>query len=72
MNDLLSVVTDHLSRIYPMQDFRAIARQALEVMELAPDAHPCRLHQNKWDQSDVWMITYGDSVIDPTLRLCKH
>lgn len=65
MNDLLSVVTDHLSRIYPMQDFRAIARQALEVMKLAPDTHPCRLHQNKWDQSDVWMITYGDSVIEP-------
>lgn len=65
MNHVLSAVTDHLSRIYPELDYQSIAREALQLMQLDADSKPCALHQNKWDQSDIWLITYGDSVMEP-------
>ena len=71
MNDLLSVVSDHLSRIYPDFDFETIAQEALEAMQLDAKAEPRPLHQNKWDQTDIWMITYGDSVVEEDVAPLK-
>lgn len=62
---LLDVVNDHLSRIYPNLDYGDIARQAIDIMRLSPQSEPCGLHLNKWSQRDAWLITYGDSVIEP-------
>ena len=62
---LLSVVEDHLQRIYPEQDNLDLARSAIEKMGLQADDAPCPLHQNKWSERDIWVITYGDSVVSP-------
>ena len=61
--NLLAVVSDHLHRIYPKEDYHQLASQAIDTMGLAADDTPCPLHQNKWSEKDVWVITYGDSVI---------
>jgi sucrose phosphorylase len=34
-------------------------------MRLDATVAPCPLHQNKWNETDVWMIAYGDSVVEP-------
>lgn len=68
---LLSVVEDHLQRIYPERDNVDLARRAIEKMGLQVDDGPCPLHQNKWSERDIWVITYGDSVISPGLAPLK-
>jgi len=60
---LISAVTDHLSRIYPELDCRDLARRTLDKMQLDSDSQACPLHQNKWNEQDVWVITYGDSIV---------
>lgn len=52
---LLSVVEDHLQRIYPEQDNLDLARSAIEKMGLQADDAPCPLHQNKWSERDIWV-----------------
>ncbi len=59
----LTSIEEHLSRIYPDLDTAELAKQTLETMGLKADSLTEPLHQNKWDQQDVWVITYGDSVI---------
>ncbi len=58
---ILTVVRDHLSRIYPSQETE-VTHKALQAMGLQPEQETQPLHQNKWSEQDVWMITYGDSV----------
>ena len=62
---LLPVVIDHLCRIYPDEDNNALASRILEAMHLEQDAFTAELHQNKWSESDLWVITYGDSILHP-------
>ncbi len=64
--DLLLRVIHHLEVIYsgrvlsrPTED---IAADLLELMRLSPDTTPTMPHRNLWDQSEIAMITYGDSV----------
>ncbi len=71
---LLPVVAEHLSRIYPTLDCQELAQQALRKMRLELDSDACRLHQNKWSERDVWVITYGDSVVtqdEPPLQTLR-
>ncbi len=51
-----------LEVVYPQQDCGALADQLLETMGLAPDLSPPPAHRNNWDQSDVALITYADSI----------
>ncbi len=51
-----------LEVVYPEQDCDALGDQLLGIMGLAPDQPPPPPHQNNWNQSDVALITYADSV----------
>ncbi|GHA09333.1 sucrose phosphorylase [Arenicella chitinivorans] len=62
---LLPVVIDHLCRIYPDEDNNTLASRILEAMHLEQGAFTAELHQNKWSESDLWVITYGDSILHP-------
>ncbi|RBP49311.1 alpha-amylase family glycosyl hydrolase [Arenicella xantha] len=59
---LLPVVIDHLCRIYPERDATELADQIFAAMHLDHEAFSSELHRNKWDESDIWVITYGDSI----------
>lgn len=60
---LINVVEEHLSRIYPEHDVKALTKQTLSAINLTEVDYSTPLHQNKWSESDVWMIAYGDSVM---------
>ena len=59
-----TAVHDHLSRIYPDTNTQKLTDDTLSAMGLSNANNTQALHQNKWSQEDVWVITYGDSIID--------
>ncbi|WP_203301666.1 sugar phosphorylase [Marinobacter sediminum] len=54
-----------LTTVYPDLDCEALADQLLETMGLEPEQPPPPAHQNNWDEADVVLITYADSVQQP-------
>jgi sucrose phosphorylase len=67
--DLNYRVVDHLKRIYSDLDDAEIvvlADSILQALGLSGDDQTSYFHENKWSQDDVWLITYGDTVLEPT------
>ncbi|MFT6408219.1 MAG: sucrose phosphorylase [Arenicella sp.] len=60
----LDKVVDHLSRIYPDHDQQRLARRILRRIGIDVGACTAEPFENKWSQSDAWLITYADSVIE--------
>src|SRR5210317_2113251 len=55
-------VAGHLKLIYPELEVADLVSESLAVMGLSADTPSPEPHRNIWDQSDVMMITYGDSL----------
>mgnify|MGYP005993279545 CR=1 FL=1 len=55
-------VISHLSVIYPDEDLDTLASELIHIMALDEDCIKADSHGNRWDQKDIWMITYGDSI----------
>lgn len=55
-------VSAHLSLIYPNEDIDQLATRVIHEMGLDEDLIKPKSHGNRWDESDIWMITYGDSI----------
>ena len=53
---------EHLSLIYPEQDVRPVIDRLIDAMGFESGLQEPLQHRNKWDQSDVMVITYGDSM----------
>ncbi|WP_373002341.1 sugar phosphorylase [Marinobacter sp.] len=51
-----------LEVVYPALDCDFLAEQLLTTMGLEPNQDPPPAHQNNWDESDVVLITYADTV----------
>ena len=68
---IATAVTEHLSIIYPEAGCSALANRLIEIMMLDGSASYTHLPENKWTESDCWMITYGDSVIEPNVAPLK-
>ncbi|WP_339753816.1 sugar phosphorylase [uncultured Marinobacter sp.] len=51
-----------LEVVYPELDGDFLADQLLATMALEPNKSPPPAHQNNWDESDVVLITYADTV----------
>ncbi|MCP4064423.1 MAG: alpha-amylase, partial [Gammaproteobacteria bacterium] len=51
-----------LDVVYPELDCDFLAEQLLTTMGLEPNQAPPPAHQNNWDESDVVLITYADTV----------
>ncbi|MEO0368479.1 MAG: sugar phosphorylase [Pseudomonadota bacterium] len=60
---LREVVADHVSRVYESLDSAELAEQLVGFMGVAADSPHHPPHENHWDNNDVWMITYGDSIV---------
>ncbi|MBW4936081.1 sugar phosphorylase [Marinobacter sp. F4206] len=52
-----------LDVVYPALDCDFLAEQLLQTMGLAPNQPPPPAHQNNWDESDIVLITYADTVL---------
>ena len=61
-------VVHHLQTIYAdielSQSHEEIAATLLETMRLTPACESPAAHRNLWDQTDIAMITYGDSILE--------
>ena len=59
-------VTHHLDSIYAHVELAltssALADELITLMRLDQDCYEAPPHRNLWDQTDVAMITYGDSI----------
>ncbi|GLP95570.1 sugar phosphorylase [Paraferrimonas sedimenticola] len=53
----------YLEQLYPKLDAHQLARQCLYQMELDFEVTTPSAHNNSWDQSDCWLISYGDSIL---------
>lgn len=54
-----------LEVVYPAIDNSELADRLLAAMGLAPETPAPPAHRNNWDQSDVLLITYADSIQAP-------
>ncbi len=61
-SELLLRLQNHLSVLYPEHEPTVLARQMIEIMGLSENAPLPPQFQNCWDQGDIWMISYGDSI----------
>jgi sucrose phosphorylase len=55
-------LTSHLQTLYPNLDASELARTCLSTFNLDPNTESPRPHQNLWDQSDIMLITYADTL----------
>lgn len=55
----------HLAYLYPETDTPLLADQIIEIMAFKNDCHETPQFQNHWDQSDIAVITYGNTVKNP-------
>lgn len=68
-------VISHLAVIYPTEDSDSLAKQLIEIMGLEEDCIKVNSHNNRWDETDIIMITYGDSIQSdacPPLQSLSH
>lgn len=56
-------ILNHLDHIYPDGDNHILADQIIELMDFDDSAEPAECHRNLWNQNDIVLITYGDSVL---------
>lgn len=79
--DKLSAVTEkvrhHLDIIYEdiplLGDIDDVTKSLLKRMRIAreEDIHTPLVHTNLWSEKDIVLITYGDSIIEPSAELAE-
>ncbi len=62
MSELQQRLIHHLQALYPSADTTELANQILRDMRLTPDTPSPGRHTGSWDQRDIMVITYGNSV----------
>ncbi|QIL88640.1 alpha-amylase [Microbulbifer sp. SH-1] len=68
-------VVDHLRFIYPQMEVEPIAHELTRLMRLDEDCQHPLAHKNLWDQTDIAVITYGNSILSdnrPPLKTLHH
>ncbi|WP_075187601.1 alpha-amylase family glycosyl hydrolase [Teredinibacter haidensis] len=60
--DLRFLVESHLAFIYEDIDVDSLATRLMQLMGINNSCLKPGIHENSWNQSDVLMITYGDSI----------
>ena len=57
-------IAEHLELIYPNHGREPLVDEIIRIMGFEHFVDKVKPHENQWDQRDVLMITYGDSIID--------
>lgn len=60
--ELMQKLAGMLEQVYPALDTRWLAGELIQSMALSVDAKGPPAHQNNWNEGDVLLITYADSV----------
>lgn len=61
--ELQQKLCPHLATVYPDIDYEYWAEKIVSCMRYSNDLPNVAAHQNHWDQSDIALITYGDSIV---------
>ncbi len=64
LDELRSKLAGSLEFIYPDIDTQYLATQLIETMGLDKECHRPGDHQNNWDEAEVLLITYADTIRD--------
>ncbi|MGQ8363761.1 sugar phosphorylase [Glaciecola sp. 1036] len=75
-DNLVDKIVRHLEFIYAEveleKDYLTVAKELLDAMRLTPvNMQTPTPHSNLWDEKDVVLITYGDSVYEPAPELVE-
>ena len=69
LDSLHQKVVHHLELIYgtdnSAQELGSLAEELIAIMSLHEDYVEALPHQNHWDQKNITVITYGDTIIEP-------
>jgi len=60
--ELKFLVESHLSLIYEGDNIKPLASRLLHIMKLEENCLKPGVHENSWNEKDIIMITYGDSI----------
>ena len=58
------LVEQHVKNIYPKDDILAITDTIIDLSNLNDASNDLSRWHNKWSESDIVLITYGDSIIN--------
>lgn len=61
--ELKFLVKTHLDFVYPDVDTDALTARLIAIMGLQECHVKPQDHENTWSENDVWLITYGDSIV---------
>ncbi|MEE2732339.1 MAG: sugar phosphorylase [Pseudomonadota bacterium] len=64
LDELEKKLISSLDFVYPDIDTAFLARQLIETMRLDQHCQKPGDHQNNWDESDILLITYADSILN--------
>ena len=64
LDELEKKLIGSLDFIYPDIDTASLARQLIETMGLDENCQQPGDHQNNWDEKDILLITYADSILN--------
>ena len=74
--ELKFIVEQHLQFIYEHDvDHQALAQSLIDIMRLDGNCEKPARHESVWDQDDIFLITYGDSLLkdgEAPLRTLKN
>ena len=66
--ELRFLVKIHLDFIYPDHDTEGLTQRLIDIMQLDGCKVKPEAHQNSWNEADVLVITYGDSILEDGKR----
>ena len=73
--ELYSRVSEHLSIIYPNNDTTSLTAEFIAEIGMGRLIQKPTPHRNHWDQGDVILITYGNTIKNdnelPLVSLCR-
>ncbi|MBF0265354.1 MAG: sugar phosphorylase, partial [Gammaproteobacteria bacterium] len=63
-NDFIRKLTQLIELIYPEIDHKQFVDSLIQSMQLHADDEPPLAHTNHWNEEDIFMIAYGDSLVE--------
>lgn len=80
MAELRFRIINHLSHLYPNADIDGLCEEIIAIMGFESNCHSVQPVQNHWDEKDIAVITYADTIIEPGIKplhslkdfFCQH
>ena len=72
MTELRFRINNHLRNLYPHADIDSLCDDIMAIMDFGSNYHGPQAFQNHWDETDIAVITYADTIIESGRRpLCS-